>query len=472
MSAVPAMNVLAYASTLIASPPPDVNDSKYLDYLADDKQFMAALTGSMAPNHLRTGAPDAYSSIINAAEANVGNLSVEERAQIIQSARMIPAAGYRSDPADAAAAIVKNMERMSNNQGYTGPDAGVVVATTPAVGGDPKQITRGEILDNENFGNLVNSVFTAAGGKSSMPANLQGRGLMDGSMPGSAFAPAGPRGVLGAGDMKTWSEAERVEYLNKVAAAGRDGVMSSQECAELGQMAGNNMRNGDNEPTAVTSTSTSFVNKAGPISKDDLLENGTFEKHLNSIALLGAEANGAEAKALHHAIATADYGALGYDERVALVQAFNAATADNNVTAQEITAMTQMVQGFQKTSNAAGPAAGGTTLSNGLVVSNNDVAKPGNFMSMVNTVLDRSGVTTTSTHLNGTTYHGVTPFTNNQTTVPMLRSLDVAGLMPQERLEVLEMISQAASNGDVSYDEARAISERVRSFNPQGVQRS
>jgi hypothetical protein len=472
MAAVFATNISAFARTSVASPPPDVNDPKYLDYLADDRQFLATLTGAMAPNHLRTGAPDAYSSIINAATANVGNLSPEERAQIIQSARIIPAAGYRSDPADAAAAIVKNIERNSNNQGYTGPDAATVVTTTPTAAGGTNQVTRGQILDDENFGNLVNSVFTAAGGKSSMPANLLGRGLMDGSMPASTFAPAGPRGVLGAGDMTKWSEAERVEYLNKVAAAGSDGVMSTQECAELGQMAGNNMRNGDDEPTAVTSTSMSFFNKAGPISKDDLMENGTFEKHLNSIALLGAEANGVEAKALHHAIATADYGALGYDERVALVQAFNAATADNNVTAQEITAITQMFEGFQKTSDSAGPDAGGTTLSNGLVVSNDDVAKPANFMSMVNTVLDRSGVTTTSTHLNGTTYYGVTPFTNNQTTVPMLRSLDVSGLTSQQRLEVLEMISQAASDGDVTRDEAGAISARVRSFNPQGVQRS
>jgi hypothetical protein len=457
------INNYTIARTLGASPPPEINDPKYLDYVADDKQFLAALKGSMSPNQIATTA--AGTSIINAATANVGNLSPEERVQIIQSARMIPAAGYRSDPTDSAAGIVRNIERMSNNQGYTGPDAGVVVTTTPTAGGDARQITRGEILDDENFGNLVDSVFTAAGGKSSMPTMLLGRGLPFTGMPGNAFAPLGQRGPLTSVDMTKWSEGERIEYLNKVAEFGKDGAMSSQDSAELAQMAGNNSRNGDNEPIAVKSTSPNFFDKSGDISKDDLMENSTFEKQLNSIALFGEEANGAEAKALKDAIATADYDALGYEERVALVQAFNAASSDMNVTAEEITAITKMLKDFQS-GGASNSASGGTTLSNGVVVSDSDVSTdgPDHFVSLVNAVLDRSGVTTVTASLNGTTVYGTPAFTDNHSTVPALRSLDVSKLTSAQRVEILEMISQAGADRQVTRDEAKVISDKVKAM--------
>jgi hypothetical protein len=443
---------------------PEPSDPKYLEHLADDRQFLAALSGSMAPNNIAGGSAEAYNAIMDAAGANVGNLSPEERAQIIQSARMIPAAGYRSDPTKPAEAIVKNIERMSNNQGYTGPDAGVVVTTTPTAGGYLMPITRGEILDNENFGNLVDSVFTAAGGKSSLPANLLGRGLTFTGMPGSAFAPVGPQGWQQSGDMTKWSESERIEYLNKVAEFGKDGTMSPQESGELAQMAGNFSRNGNNEPVAVTSTSHSFSGKSGAISNDDLMENSTFEKQLKSIALWGADGNGAEAKALKDAIATADYDALGYGERVALVQAFNAATGDNNVTAQEITAITKMLEEFQKSTDSSSTASSGTTLSNGVVISDSDVAGDDNFMSMVNTVLDRSGVEVPKTDPYG--YGG--SFSNNRYTVPMLRGLEVSKLTPEQRIEVLEMISQAGSDQEISQDEARDILKRVNQMSGRG----
>jgi hypothetical protein len=461
---------VGFNRTTVTSPPPNVNDPNYLDYLADDQQFMSLLTGSMRPNHLSTGAPDAYHSIVNAAADNVGSLSVEERAQIIQWAARIPAAGYRSDPTDSAKAIVKSIESMSNNQGYTGPDAGVVVTATPTAGGYPLPITRGQILDNENFGNLVDSVFTAAGGKSSLPANLQGRGLAITGMPGSAFTPAGPQGVLIAGDMTKWSEAERIDYLNKVAEFGKDGTMSSQEAAQLGEMAGTNIRNDDNEPIAVTSTSVQFFGKSGAISKDDLMENGTFEKQLNSIALWGEDGGSTEAKALKDAIATANYDALGYKERVALIQAFNSATGDNNVTAEEMTAITTMLENFQKSGNPGHAASVGTTLSNGLAISDGDVKTDKSFMSLVNSVLDRSGVTTAITSFNSTNYYSGTPFSDNQSTIPTLRSLDVSKLTPTQRIEVLEMISQAASDRQVTRDEANAISKRVSVLSGCGSQ--
>jgi hypothetical protein len=457
---VAAYSPLAFARPLIASSPPDVIDQKYLDSLLDDRQFIASLRGAMRPNNLSMGAPDAYNAIINAAEANVGSLNAEERAQIIQSAWRIPAAGYRSQATSAATALVQSIERLSNNQGYTGPDAAVVVATTPTAAGYPMPITRGEILDNENFSNLVDKVFMAAGGKSSLPASLQGRGLPITGLPGSSFVLAGPRGAALSDNMSKWSEAERVEYLNKVAEFGRDGTLSAQEEGQLALLARNNLSGGDSEPIAVTSTSASFFGKSGAISKDDLMENGTFEKLLNSTALWGTGRSSTEVTALKNAIATADYDSLGYEERVALVQAFNAANSDHSVNAQELTALTKMLQDFQ--SGGSGVAARqGTTLSNGLLVRDSDVKGSEHFMSVVNAVLDRSGVTTATVGFNGTTTYGATPFTENQSTLPLLRGLDVSRLTPAQRVEILEMISHAGSDRRVTFDEANAISARV-----------
>jgi hypothetical protein len=439
---------------------PQPSDPKYLEYLADDQQFLHALSASMGPNGIPRSTPDAYIAIKDAAAANVGNLSPEERAEIIQSARMMPAAGYHSDPTKAADAIVRDIERMSNNQGYTGPDAGTVVAATPTADGGSKPITRGALLDNENFGNLVNSVFTAAGGASYSNPSIASLGW---GMPGGLFN--GEQNPLFGIDLTKWSEAERIQFLSKVAEFGRDGtMMSGQEQGELRQMAMSFSRSGDNEPAAVT------VNKGfgepAVISKDDLMENGTFEKQLNSIMLIGAPQDGAEIKALRDAIATANYDELGYDERVALIQAFNAANSDNKVTSEEIAGITQMLEGFQKSSGSSAAPGAGKTLSNGLFVSKDDVASDKNFMSMVNTVLDRSGVTTPKSDQYN--LYGLPSFSTNQSALPILRGLDTSKLTAEQRIEVLEMISQAGSDREVTRDEANAIASRVNEFSGRG----
>jgi hypothetical protein len=195
-----------------------------------------------------------------------------------------------------------------------------------------------------------------------------------------------------------------------------------------------------------------------------LMENGTFEKQLDSIALWGADSNSVEAKALKDAIATADYDSLGYEERVALIEAFNAATSDKSVTAREIAGITQMLEEFQKSSSCGSPAKSGTTLSNGVVISDSDVKSDDNFASMVNEVLDRSGVEVPKSDPYG--YGG--SFSNNRYTVPMLRGLEVSKLTPEQRIEVLEMISQAGSDREISRDEAQAILKRVNEMSGRG----
>lgn len=443
------------------APIPDPKDPKYLDYLADDKQFLSALAASMGPNNIAGGAPQAYRSILDAAAANVGHLTPEERAQIIAQARMLPASGYRSDPAKAAEQIVKNIETLSNNQGYTGPDAGTVVATTPTASGGTRPITRGELLDNENFGNLVNSVFTAAGGTSYSPANpLIAGGMGLSGTPGGMFSGMGSRGPLWGIDMTKWSETERIQFLNKVAEFGQDGTMLSwEEQAQLRQMAMNFQSNGDNEPTAVTANN--GFGKPTALSKDDLMENGTFEKQLSSMIPWNVRQDSAEVKALKDAIATANYDALSYEERVALVNAFNAVNSDGKATEAEIEELTQMLRDFQKSSGAT--PAGSTKLSNGLVVTKKDVASDDNFMSMVNAVLDRSGVNAGSTST-----FGMPSFSNNQYTLPMLRGLDTSKLTPEQRIEVLEMIAQAASDREVTQEEARSIQKQVNEMSGYG----
>jgi hypothetical protein len=461
-----------FARPLGATPIPDVKDTaNYLKYLADDRQFLHALAASMGPNRIAGSARDAYQSIIDTAAANVGNLTPEERAQIIAQARMIPASGYRSDPAKPAQQVVQNIETLANNQGYTGPDAGTVVATTPTASGGTKPISRGELLDNENFGNLVNSVFTAAGGTSYAPASpLIAGGMGLSGTPGDMFNGMGSRGPLWGIDMTKWSEGERIQFLNKVAEFGRDGTMMSwEEQGQLRQMAMNFQSNGDNEPAAVvlkgpTWTTANGFNTSGVISKDDLMENGTFEKTLNSISWFGGvREDSTEFKALKNAIATANYDELSYGERVALIEAFNSATSDNNVTASELSAITKMIEGFQtRTGSGSAPASGatgGTTLSNGLVVSTGDVASPGNFMSMVNDVLDRSGVAA----------EGSEPTLGYSANVlRSLRGLDVSMLTAEQRIQVLEKIAQAGSDRTVTADEAREIVKEVNRMSGRG----
>jgi hypothetical protein len=336
-----------------------------------------------------------------------------------------------------------------------------VVANTPAAGGGTRAVTRGELLDNENFGNLVNSVFTAAGGKPSGPAAL---GKM--STPGNLFngASAGYWQPTNTGiDITKMSEAERIAFLNQVAQFASDGTMSLEERGVLQNMAAGYSRDGENEPAAVTINNS--TGKPTAINKDDLMENGTFEKQLNSMTSpfgFPFADNSPDTKALRDAIATANYDELGYEERVALVQAFDAAKSDHKIDAKEAAGLKQMLEALQKPSGSGSADNTGTTLSNGLVVSEDDVEKPGNFMSMVNSVLDRSGVTTATTNpYNGTTNYGYNGFSNNQSTVPQLRSLDVKGLTAEQRIEVLQMISQAGSDRDVTQAEVDAIKTRV-----------
>jgi hypothetical protein len=451
------------------SPVPDPSNSdEYMRYLADDQQFVTALSAALGGNSFGSVTPEGYQSIINAAQANVGNLTPQERAQIIAEAKTIYTCAGRATLRTEN--VLASIERMSNNQGYTGPDAGTVVTHTPTAGGGIRPVTRGEILDDENFGNLVNSVFTAAGGTSYTPALGFSGSLGLSGMPGDLFDGV-KRSPLSEIDISKWSEAERTEFLNKVAEFGKDGTMLSwEEQSTLHNMAMGYSRNGDNEPTAVTANANGFV-KATPISKDDLMENGSFEKQLNSMIPWNAPQDGAEIKALKDAIATANYDELGYEERVALVNAFNAANSDGNSTVAELAEITQMIERFQTSSGSGAASDAGTTLSNGLVVSTNDVARPDNFMSMVNAVLDRSGVTTASTNpFTGTSYYGLNGFSNNPSTLPTLRFLDVSKLTPAQRIEVLEMISQAASDREVTRDEANAISSRVNQLSGRGAQ--
>jgi hypothetical protein len=443
---------------------PQPNDPKYLDYLADDKQFLDALNTALNQN--LNSSSDKYKAnqaICQAAAANVGNLTPEERAQIIGAARgggLVSNAGGAM-PAEPGGPVVALIERLANNQGYTGPDADTVVTSTPTASGGAKPITRGEILDNENFGNLVNSVFTSAGGKPYLPPSpLIAGGLGLAGSPGSMFNTVGDRGGLWGMDMTKWSESERIQFLNKVAEFGKDGTMLNwQEQAELRQMAMNFQRNNDNEPTAVTANNT--FGKPTAISKDNLMENGTFEKQLMKQVPLNVPRDSDEVKALKDAIATADYDALSYEERVALVKAFNAVNSDGKATTAEIEELTQLLRDCQKSSGAT--PAGSTKLSNGLVVSKKDVATDDNFMSMVNDVLDRSGCA-----VSGNNAFGTPSFSNNQYTLPMLRGLDTSKLTPEQRMEVLEMIAQAASDREVTQEEARNIQRQVSEMSGYG----
>jgi hypothetical protein len=91
-----------------STPTPD--ELKDPNYLADDKQFATALA-----YNLRSLPPEAVRSIVETAKANVGNLTPEERAQVVASAATLfnP---QSNNVADARQNVVtQTIERLANN---------------------------------------------------------------------------------------------------------------------------------------------------------------------------------------------------------------------------------------------------------------------------------------------------------------------------------------------------------------------
>jgi hypothetical protein len=436
---------------------PKPGTDEYNKFLADDKNFLTALTQRLNQGPNNGNNTQLRQQILDAAAANVANLTVEERAQILNSAPYGLANNGNSFSTNGTNPTLALINQLANNQGYSGPNANVVAATINLNNGSSMAVTNAQLLDDEGF---VILVYTAAGG--TKPVGLLAPPFGSG-LPGSAFSPPQFNSPLWGANISNWSGAERVAYLQKVAEFAKDGVIDAKENAALRDMAMSFSRSADGAPVAVTLKP--IVGNPQPISADNLMENSTFENTLNSQAAQGfLRPDNAEMKALRDAIATADYNKLSYEERVALIEAFNTANADGRFSAYDAKEITTMIRQMQTnkpnaTASAAPGAAGpGQTLSNGLFVSNSAVATSANFMSSVNAVLDRSGVPMPSS--NNVNAFG-DPMPPQPSGVRMLQGLNTSKLTAEQRMQVLEMIAKAGADRQITVDEAREIVKAV-----------
>jgi uncharacterized tellurite resistance protein B-like protein len=440
--------------------------------LANDSTFLKVANARLAqyrsvPLHNGTSANpenDAFASSAAATLANtdLSTLSVEERAEIIES--LTP--GHRSvsghGPLRAMTVSTPGQDfkslvaRLSNNQGYTGPGAAAVVATVPAAQGTTV-ITKGQLYDDEGFGALADQVFLAAGGKPlpglQRPPNLLGTpGFFD----HASGLPSQLLNGLGGADMSKWSERERIDFLTKVAELGRDGSLSNDDTARLHDMIGTNNRTGESAPAAVTDAKGNTV-----MSKDDIMEDSTLRNYLTGKV--------DKKSTLYATLSKADYSNLSYDERVGLVQMLSTATADFNLSDSEKAAVEKLLASSLATSESASTTAGSTTLSNGASISPDEIGSPDHFGSAVQRTLRASGllVRPTSPFANGSATTapnaGVNtlPYYSTDYGIQRLIGIDTSKLTSEQRLEVLERIATAGADGNVTPQESRDIVKYV-----------
>jgi hypothetical protein len=427
--------------------------------LASDAVFMAAVDAALSSpsNQLLTTAD--RSRIMDALlNGNLASLSVDERASIIDTIRgHIPRDDLRmlihtGNHVDVPATVLAVIAKYSNNQGYSGPGAGQVVATIPKAGGGDLAITQGELMDDEGFGSLVDRTYLAAGGQPGM-FNMG----MPGGTFGAGFGSSRQDGMTP--DMSKWSKEERISYLKLVADLGRDGNLSNDDHLKL-MLAIQERNNGGGEEPSVTLPS------GKKVSNDDLMEDGTFQKLLSDrVHAFGAgAARSGPIKDLIDLIATADYSQLSLKERTDLLTALDAATKSwggsifSTLTNDQASAITQMFRGFLAPDPAA-PASAGQTLSNGLVVGSTSLANPDDFGSLVQQTLQRSGLLNQSGAPLGSPLGTTAPHSDeqNRRAASTLMAIDASRLTPAERLKLLEKIATAARDGVIDDKELRDI---------------
>jgi hypothetical protein len=462
----------------------DSSNPAHVALLKDDREFLRLVQDASVEGRNNPGKSAVLSMVAN---TDLSTLTPEERAQIIDVVAHRDMAQVRNmpwhyKPLDTAA-VDALLKKLSNNQGYTGPGASEVAVALPSKNGGSLQVTKGQLYDNENFGALADQAFTAAGGQakelyplSHLPdrsryAILSGGVLNERSNIGGLPSVVINSKLQGA-QMEKWSEAERIEFLKTVSEFGKDGSLSQDENQTLLKMVDVNNRSNNGaveEPSAVMG-----ANGKPVISKDDITENGTLKNKLTEMIspanylmprheFVGVRAIDQDAmvkqKELVDLIYKADFRKLSYGERVALVKAIDAATADNRLTAAEVTEITAQLAGYLASSGGVGSQSG-TTLSNGYFVKDSDVASDDQFGGAVQKTLIASGV-----KIDGNNSPG-----SFGTSYPLeLLRMDVTKLTPEQRMDVLEMIASAGSDGKITAEEGRKILDDVARLNGDPV---
>jgi hypothetical protein len=452
----------------------DSSNPAHVALLNDDRVFLSLVQDASFEGFNHPGKTAVLSLVAN---TDLSTLSPDERAQIIdfiahRDMELVRNQGwhYKSVNIESVDALLK---KLSNNQGYTGPGASQVAVALPTKDGGSLRVTKGQLYDNENFGALADQVFNAAGGQARViPPRSQFPGWSHNLSPDAIDARADARGLpsalinsqkLGA-NMEKWSEAERIEFLKTVSEFGKDGSLSPEESQTLMKMLEVNNRSSNGaveEPAAVMG-----ANGKPLISKDDITENGTLKNKLTEMIspanyllprheFVGVRAIDQDAvakqKELVDLIYKADFRKLSYGERVALVKSIDAATADSHLTAAEVTEITAQLKGYLASSGGVGSQSG-MTLSNGYFVKDSDVASDDQFGSAVQKTLIASGVKIDSKS---------SP-SSFGTSFPLeLMRMDVTKLTPEQRMDVLEMIASAGSDGKITAEEGRKILDDV-----------
>jgi hypothetical protein len=249
--------------------------------------------------------------------------------------------------------------------------------------------------------------------------------------------------------------------LQKVAEFGTDGKLDYNEAETLRRMVFDFNRSGDSEPAAVTG-----ANGKPLISKDDIMENSTFQAALTNITQPGfggslnqnfGIATGKPNAELQALITSADYDKLSYGERVLLMQAADRARSDGTFSDSESADIIRMMKGFLATDEQPTNKMAVHTLGNGAEISIADVADPGNFAAAVQQALKGSSASVTT----GNNTNSLAPYNFNNIAIPQLMGLDVSELSVAQRLEVLEMIVSAAKDGQIDRDELISIHKEV-----------
>jgi hypothetical protein len=414
--------------------------------LANDAIFLAVVSRAMQSSH---ASPQNYEKVMAAlTNGDLSALTLDERAAIVAGASQLRD-GYRSNADQAADRLVALIGRSTNNQANTGPGSGQVVTTTPKAGGGQLALTAGELQDNEGFAALALKVFIAAGGSIDQwnnPFSTQ----MDRGFGGRALF--GDKSFGGA-DMSKWSTEERVSFLKLVADLGSHGRLSGQDQLTLMQ-AVQQRNNGGGEEASIT-----LPVSGKKVSVDDLMENGTFKKLLSDSVSgpFGGRSTQAGVNVLADLIATADYSQLSLDERSALLTAIDRALDHRNggLTSDKAAKIVQMFKGFLVPDSSLCEPPPGHTLSNGLTVSDASLASPGNFGSLVQQTLQRSGMAS------GRDSPGANPGFWQTHQASMLMALDVSSLSPDQRLKLLEKIATASRDKVIDSAEMRDIMNSV-----------
>jgi hypothetical protein len=421
----------------------DTTDPAKVKLLEDDAYFMHAVDRELNMSGLHVSNPTAAKQVLEALTGtDLSALSPAERAEVIRSVQM-SRAGFSSHPNTDAATLIKTIERLANNQGYTGPGSEQVLVTVPKAGGGGLNVTRGEVLDNEGFAGLVDNVFVAAGGHIMRFGNFGAFG--DSSAPGQFID-----GRLGRADMSKWSEEERVSFLKLVADCGRDGSMTGSEVDALNRGIQQRNQGGGDEASLTLANGVK-------VGFDDITEDSTFRKQLSSLVNppFGIWPGlGTAATELSNLIASADCAELSFEERSSLLLALGEARKDGMLSNAEASKILQMMKAGLTPSSARNGESG-TTLSNGLFVSQESVAGDNGFGALIQQTLQRSGIpgpAAPSMHAAGL---------GNAYSVPQLLMLDVSRLSPDQRVAVLEMIAKASADRVIDTKELYAIRREV-----------